>query len=117
MYRVFVLLLLLFGLLTLFRKVRDKLSLTYLLQSNGQAVWLALLLFGAVNWPGVITRYNLSANTRSEVDLYYLTNDVAPRQIAPATALGAVFYAPCVNQLGFFCCSRGLMNKNPNQQR
>ncbi|MTB50102.1 DUF4153 domain-containing protein [Lewinella sp. W8] len=71
---VFVLLLLLFGLLTLFRKVRHKLSVTYLLQANGLAVWFALLLFGAINWPGVITRYNLAATTRSEVDLYYLTH-------------------------------------------
>jgi hypothetical protein len=74
---MFVLLLLLFGLHTLYRKVKNKLSITYLLQANGLAVWLALLLFGAINWPGVITRYNLSADTHREVDLYYLTHGVS----------------------------------------
>lgn len=76
-YVVFVLLLLLFGLRTLFRKVKLQLSLTYLLQANGLSLWLAILLFGAVNWPGLITRYNLSVASRSKLDLDYLLHDVS----------------------------------------
>jgi len=68
----FVLLLILFGLYTLFRKVRDRLTLTYLLQTNGMAAWLCLLLFAAINWPGVITRVNLATQTTEEVDWEYL---------------------------------------------
>ncbi len=71
-YIILVLLLILFGLYTLFRKVRDRLSLTYLLQTNGLAAWLGILLFAAVNWPGVITRYNLATQTAEETDWYYL---------------------------------------------
>ncbi|TXF88908.1 DUF4173 domain-containing protein [Neolewinella aurantiaca] len=77
-YIAFVLLLILFGLYTLFRKVRDKLSLTYLLHTNGMAAWLCLLLFAAVNWTNVITRVNLSTQTSEEIDwehLRYLPND------------------------------------------
>lgn len=68
----FVLLLILFGLYTLFRKIRDKLTLSYLLQTNGMAAWLGLLLFAAVNWSGVITRYNLATQPAAETDWQYL---------------------------------------------
>jgi len=68
----FILLLILFGLYSLFRKVRDRLSLTYLLQTNGMAAWLGLLLFAAVNWSGVITRFNLATQTAEEIDWQYL---------------------------------------------
>lgn len=71
-YIAFVLLLILFGLYTLFRKVRDKLSITYLLHTNGMAAWLFLLLFAAVNWTNVITRVNLSTQTIEEIDWEYL---------------------------------------------
>ncbi len=71
-YIAFVLLLILFGLFTLFRKVRDKLSLTYLLHTNGMAAWLCLLLFAAVNWTNVITRINISTQTTEEIDWEYL---------------------------------------------
>ncbi|MEM9930025.1 MAG: DUF4153 domain-containing protein, partial [Bacteroidota bacterium] len=74
-YVIFVLLLILFGLYTLFRKVRDRLSLTYLLQTNGLAAWLALLLLAAVNWPCVITRHNVARNP-DKIDWYYLTEEL-----------------------------------------
>ncbi|MFT6001051.1 MAG: hypothetical protein ACI81P_003518 [Neolewinella sp.] len=74
----FVLLLILFGLFTLFRKIRDRLTLTYLLQTNGMAAWLCLLLFAAVNWSCVVTRYNLSAQTADEVDWNYLLYELPP---------------------------------------
>lgn len=71
-YIAFVLLLILFGLFTLFRKVRDKLSLTYLLHTNGMTAWLCLLLFAAVNWTNVITRVNLSTQTSEVIDWEHL---------------------------------------------
>ena len=71
-YIAFVLFLLAFGLHTLYRKVHLKYTLTYLFQSNGMALWLTLLVFGAVNWPGVITRYNLATQDPEEVDWNYL---------------------------------------------
>lgn len=68
----FILLLILFGLYTLFRKIRDRHTLSFLLQTNGMAAWLCLLLFAAVNWPCVVTRYNLNVATRNGIDLRYL---------------------------------------------
>lgn len=74
----FVLLLILVGLFTLFRKVRDRLSFTYLLQANGLAVWLFLIAFGAVNWTCVITRVNLRQPT-AQIDWKYLVDELDDR--------------------------------------
>lgn len=75
----FVLLLILFGLFTLLRKIDQKLSLTYLLQTNGIAAWLLLLAFGAINWSSVITRYNISAQTAATIDWDYLRSGLDRR--------------------------------------
>jgi len=63
-----------FGLFTLFRKINWQLSLSYLFQVNGLAVWLWLLFFAAINWDGVITRFNLSTQSVEEVDWVHLAN-------------------------------------------
>ncbi|MEO0734649.1 MAG: DUF4173 domain-containing protein [Bacteroidota bacterium] len=78
-YVIVALLLILFGLLTLWRKIDRRLSVPYLLQTNGMAVWLALLLFGAVNWSGVITRYNLATQAATAVDWEYLSRGLDRR--------------------------------------
>lgn len=80
-YIAFVLLLILFGLFTLFRKVRDRLTLTYLLQTNGMAAWLCLLLFAAVNWTNVITRVNLATQSNEEIDWHYLRRELPPDNV------------------------------------
>lgn len=72
----FGLLLILFGLFTLFRKVSRQLSLSYLLHTNGMAAWLGLLVFAAVNWSGVITRYNLAFQAADHQDLEYLFKEL-----------------------------------------
>ncbi len=76
----FVLLLILVGLYTLYRKVRHTLSLSFLFQANGLALWLFLIAFGAVNWPGVITRVNLT-QARSQVDWEYLIDELDERNL------------------------------------
>lgn len=78
-YVGFVLLLMLFGLFTLLRKVDRKLSLSYLFQTNGIALWMLLLAFAAVNWSGVITRYNLATQTAEEIDWDYLDHGLDKR--------------------------------------
>ena len=88
-YVFFALAVLTFGLLTLYRKVTQRLTLSYLFQANGTALWLALLLFGAVNWPGVITRYNLATQAPDEVDWQYLYHGFDGRNdflLAPLSA-------------------------------
>ncbi|MEM9258362.1 MAG: DUF4173 domain-containing protein [Bacteroidota bacterium] len=68
-----VLLLILFGLFTLLRKINRRLSLSFLLQTNGMALWLSLLIFGAVNWTNVITRYNLAQEDTAAIDWHHLS--------------------------------------------
>ncbi|MGB3799746.1 MAG: DUF4173 domain-containing protein [Lewinella sp.] len=70
---VLALCLTLVGLYSLYRKVRFRLSLRYLLQVNGMVAWLFLVGYGAVNWSGVITRVNLQQPTE-RVDWTYLMN-------------------------------------------
>ncbi len=76
----FVLLLIWVGLYTLYRKVRHTLSLSFLLQTNGLALWLFLIAFGAVNWPGAITRVNLR-QARSEIDWEHLIDELDERNL------------------------------------
>lgn len=72
----FFLALLAFGLFTLWRKVARRLSLAYLFHANGMALWLGLLLLGAVNWDGIITRYNFATQHPDRIDYEYLIGDV-----------------------------------------
>lgn len=72
----FWLALIMFGLYSLYRKVDRRLSLSYLLHANGMAAWLGLLLLGAVNWDGIITRYNIATQSYEAIDYHYLINDL-----------------------------------------
>ena len=63
------------GLFPLYRKVRFRRTLSYLLQVNGLALWLALVGNGAVNWSVVITRFNLN-RPGDRVDWDYLVRDL-----------------------------------------
>jgi hypothetical protein len=77
-YVAFLLLLILFGLFTLFRKVKFRLSFTYLLQANGLALWFFLIAYGAVNWAGIITRVNLR-QPNERIDWVYLIKEIDER--------------------------------------
>ena len=71
----FGLCLILVGVYSLYRKVRDRKSLRYLFQVNGLSAWLFLVAFAAVNWSGVITRVNLQQPTY-RIDWAYLVEDL-----------------------------------------
>ena len=73
----FGLLLILTGLYSLYRKVRYRKSLRYLLQVNGLALWLFVVAAGAVNWSVLITRVNLWYPD-DRIDWSYLTRDLYP---------------------------------------
>ena len=77
-YVAFVLLLVLVGLYSLYRKVRDRKSVSYLLQVNGLAAYLFLIAFAGVNWAGVITRVNLRFPVE-RIDWTYLVEDLDGR--------------------------------------
>ena len=73
----FGLLLILTGLYSLYRKVRFRKSLRYLLQVNGMALWIFVVAAGAVNWSACITRVNLRYPD-DRIDWTYLTEDLYP---------------------------------------
>ncbi len=56
----FFLSLVLFGLFSLLMKIRDRMSIYYLMRVNGWAVYAAALALCVVNWDVQITRYNLA---------------------------------------------------------
>lgn len=66
---VFFLVLVLFGLFTMYQKVKEPKTIYFLLQTNATAVMVALLLASSVNWDRFITNYNLK---RENPDLYLL---------------------------------------------
>lgn len=93
----FFLLLIGFGLYTLYRKVNLRLSTSYLLNTNGMALWMGLLLLGAINWDGVITRYNMATQSMKQLDLLYLAGGLGDGNaflLARNKELRARFAAP-----------------------
>ena len=76
---VFFLLVVLFGLYTMYRKIEGPKSIFYLFEVNGRALLLALLVAAAFNWDSIITSYNFR---QENPDTYYvqflLTNNMVP---------------------------------------
>lgn len=69
---IFFLILVLFGLFTLFLKIKQKRTLYYLFLINGWALYTTFLLTSAINWDLVITRFNMKAIREVPIDLYFL---------------------------------------------
>lgn len=75
----FFLLLVLFGLYTMYQKVKGPKTTFYLLQTNGVAFMLTLLIATAINWDSLITRYNLAYAASDQYHLVYrLNNNLIP---------------------------------------
>lgn len=68
---IFFLLLVLFGLYSMYQKVKEPKTVFYLIQKNGWAFLTMLLLSSSVNWDAFITRYNLKHHAN---DVYYITH-------------------------------------------
>ncbi len=67
------LLLVAYGLYTMYVKVSRPNTVFYLLQANARAMLVILVLAAAVNWDALITHYNLR---RPNPDTYYLTSEL-----------------------------------------
>jgi len=63
------LVLVLIGLITLFRKIRDRLSLFHLVRVNSWALFVMLVALGLVDWDRVIVRHNLHHDNPAEIDI------------------------------------------------
>lgn len=69
---VFFLVLVLFGLYTVYVKVRDQKTKYYLFRTNLMAIFLVLVISSTVNWDVVITRYNFAHHKTGYLHFDYL---------------------------------------------
>lgn len=70
-----------FGLFSVFQKVRLKKSNYYLFFWNMWAVYVALFLASTVNWDLVITRYNIAAEGPERIDVEFLVDDLSDKNL------------------------------------
>ncbi len=70
-----------FGLITMFKKVQEQRSFYYLVNRNAWAVYVLLCLASLVNWDVAITRYNILAETKRPIDIEFLTQDVSDKNL------------------------------------
>ncbi len=71
----------LFGLYTLFLKIRDKKTFYFLLHRNAWALYFVLVLTTVMNWDVFITRYNLNAGTKNGIDAEFLLLEVSDKNL------------------------------------
>lgn len=71
---LFFLILVLYGLYTVFIKVRDKKSLFYLFRMNKLAAYIILIIISFFNWDAIIARYNFNHYQTSFVHFNFLAD-------------------------------------------
>ena len=80
---VFVFLaLVLFGLYTIFLKIKDQRTPYFLFQRNAWCLYIVLVFLSTINWDVWITNYNLSKATTGSVDYYYLVEHLSDKNLA-----------------------------------
>lgn len=70
-----------FGLITMFKKVQEQRSFYYLVNRNAWAVYVLLCLASLINWDATITKYNILANTKRPIDIEFLTINVSDKNL------------------------------------
>jgi hypothetical protein len=70
-----------FGLITMFKKVQEQRSFYYLVNRNAWTVYVLLCLASLVNWDVAITRYNILAETKRPIDIEFLTHDISDKNL------------------------------------
>ncbi len=73
--------LVLIGLCTMLIKVKQRKTFYYLLFQNAWACYFALILASSFSWDVLITKYNLSGYTKTEVDTSYLINELSDKNL------------------------------------
>ena len=68
-----------FGLITMFKKVQQKRSFYFLVNRNIWAVYFLLIAASLVNWDVLITRYNILTETKRPIDIEFLSEDVSDK--------------------------------------
>ena len=68
----FFLALVIFVLITLFIKIKDKKTVFYLLKTNTLALYIGFVLFAVPDWDNIITKYNLTYCEKNKIDIDFL---------------------------------------------
>ena len=71
-----------YGLWTMYCKVRDRKSIYFLLEKNAWAIYFVLLLASAINWDVLITHHNLFARTKGAIDKTFLLRNVSDKNLS-----------------------------------
>lgn len=71
---IIFLLLVLYGLYTVFVKIKDKKTTHYLWSSNAIAIYIVLVISSLINWDNIIATYNFKHSEKSYVHLEYLSS-------------------------------------------
>jgi len=69
------------GLLTMILKIRDQKSFYFLLHRNAWIAYAVFIICSCINWDVWITTYNLSNQTKSEIDFAFLIDDVSDKNL------------------------------------
>ncbi len=78
---IFFLLLVLFGLYTMFLKIKDQRTFTFIFHLNTWAVYVSFILISMVNWDVFITNYNLQNTDADKLDASFLIQDVSDKNL------------------------------------
>ena len=91
---ILFLLLVLYGLYSVFVKVRDKKSAFYLFRVNTYALFIVLVFSSFVNWDGLIAKYNFNNANKSFLHLNYmatLSDKALPHLDKPIEELDEIY--------------------------
>lgn len=69
---IIFLILTLYGLYTVYRKVKQRRSAFYLFKTNANAILVVLILSSLINWDSIIAKYNFKNSNKSFLHLDYL---------------------------------------------
>lgn len=76
------LMLVLFGLYSMFIKVKDRKSFYFLLHRNSWAMYAILIAATFVNWDVFITKYNLNHHAEEALDVAFLMDEVSDKNLS-----------------------------------
>ena len=70
-----------YGLYTLYLKVKDKKTTNFILNKNGWVAYFSLVFACLINWDTFITNYNLTRDTKSEINVLWLLNTTSDKNL------------------------------------
>ncbi|MEA2042110.1 MAG: DUF4173 domain-containing protein [Bacteroidota bacterium] len=113
----FFLTLVIFGLVTLFFKIKNNKTLFYLLKLNSWALWAGFILFAIPDWDIIIAKNNIGTEIKKETDLKFLMQldakayPIIDKNIETLAEPGDNFY---VYRLGYTTFKYAFYNKVQN---